>query len=277
MYNHTQSQQGRGKDVEAVRGGMHFEPFTGVHQWDVAFTHAPARGGAFDAIGVCSDQFQSYGPSADKLLGVLVHSRSRSVALYANGELHFQGFCVATVIRDGRTGDGSGDAGVEVKPATAGQDAVADAEEEKPGVFFGAGKVLTCVLDSDAEGGTLSFECDGHPLRFRNNVPTHRRAAAGLDGDVLDKFTNVFERLDKATAVCPVVSVCPMDEQYERLEAANKRVDQLQEDLQKQRAKLLGGPGGPAVGGGDGIESKEADKEGDAKASCQEKQPKIQL
>ena len=55
--------QRRGVDVEAVRGGMCIEPFTGVHRWDLHFAHKPGRQGSCDAVGVCTARFNSFGPS----------------------------------------------------------------------------------------------------------------------------------------------------------------------------------------------------------------------
>ena len=60
--------KGRGKDIEAARGGLSIQPFTGVHRWTMIFKHQPGRNGSCDAVGICSDGFRSFGPSSENMV-----------------------------------------------------------------------------------------------------------------------------------------------------------------------------------------------------------------
>lgn len=114
------------------------------------------------------------------------------MALYANGQIQFQDVCVATAIAP--RASAAPDV-VDPTAAAGGDDSPSETR------LLSQGTVVTCVLDTDAEGGTLSFEVGGKVVRFKNLLPPKQRAKAGLEDDVLEKFTGVYELLDKATAV----------------------------------------------------------------------------
>ena len=97
MRQKVQLLRRRGNDVEAVRGGMCIEPFTGVHRWDLLFGHQPGRVGTADAVGVCTAGFSTFGPCKAPTLGRSFRVAD-SVALYATGELFWRGQCVANAV-----------------------------------------------------------------------------------------------------------------------------------------------------------------------------------
>ena len=115
-----------------------------------------------------------------------MRSRCHSVAFYADGQIRFHDMCVATAI----AAHDSAASGITTTDA---------ATTQTPAISQGT--VVTCVLDTDAEGGTLSFELGGKVVRFKNMLPPHQRAKVGLEDDVVEKFMGVYELLDKATAV----------------------------------------------------------------------------
>eukprot|EP00750_Incisomonas_marina_P014138 INCI17609.11.p1 GENE.INCI17609.11~~INCI17609.11.p1 ORF type:complete len:5029 (+),score=1065.32 INCI17609.11:298-15384(+) len=271
MKQRTSLLEGRGNDIEAVRGGMRIEPYTGVHRWDLVFAHQPARGGTCDAVGLVSAEFNTFGPSTKPLFGQ-DYMNATSTALYANGELYFRGQCVAFAIKpeapndaakpsvEGTAADNGDD--VATSPATSSSpgpakskpssedgdsainegsaqpidDGVVDDAPEadkNSNLFFGQNSIVTCIIDTDAEGGTLSFELNGQPIKFRKNSFMRRGQAA----EILENFVSVFERLENTTAVYPAVMTCPLDEFYEELEQENRRFKDKQK---KKEAPGLG-------------------------------------
>ena len=243
MKHRTNLLENRGNDIEAVRGGMRIEPYTGVHRWNLVFAHQPAREGSCDAVGIVSQEFSTFGPSRTPLLG-RDYMNANSVALYANGELHFRGQCVATAIAPIRkakpvestaeSGDGEKSASESPAKAADASADVAESTEVDTGAEDDAGAahaskatkllikqntVVTCIIDTDAEGGTLSFELNGTLLEFKKATYVRR----GQQAETLSGFINVFERLENTTAVYPIVMTCPLDELYEELEEENRK------------------------------------------------------
>ena len=60
----------QGKDVECAKGTMQLSPLEGVSSWTFRWQHCPGRNGISDAIGLCSDDLYSFGPSVSEALVV---------------------------------------------------------------------------------------------------------------------------------------------------------------------------------------------------------------
>jgi hypothetical protein len=127
------------------------------------------------------------------------------------------------------------------------------ATEEKK-LLFGANSVVSCILDTDASGGTLSFELDGQPITFRKNTYTRR----GQQAEILENFTNAFERLENTAALYPIVMTCPLDELYEDLEEENRRFKDKQ---QKEKTVSMGASKPKGDGSSDDGDMTEGDGE----------------
>ena len=61
-----------GKDVESIRGTTGYLPRTGLHYWDLRWRHNPGREGKCDAVGICSDLFESFGPGPGESLLIYI-------------------------------------------------------------------------------------------------------------------------------------------------------------------------------------------------------------
>ncbi len=101
------------------------------------------------------------------------------------------------------------------KPSTAAENARAiaatrHAPQPKASLLFGQNSVVSVILDTETEGGTLSFEVDGVPLKFVLN-------SFRGDGDVVTSFNSLFERME-AQSLYPVLTTCPVDGFYAELE-----------------------------------------------------------
>jgi hypothetical protein len=60
---------------------------SGVHQWTLRWQHEPEKAGRGDAVGLCTEDMEEFGPSACPLLGGSATGVA-SLALYANGTIH---------------------------------------------------------------------------------------------------------------------------------------------------------------------------------------------
>jgi hypothetical protein len=76
-----------GQDVESIRGSIGLQLNTGVHQWTLRWNHRPARGGNSDAVGICGENFETFGPRAAPIYGGGGVDVGLSLALYSNGEV----------------------------------------------------------------------------------------------------------------------------------------------------------------------------------------------
>ena len=52
----------KGKVTQGVRASISLCQETGVHNWDLYWNHEPANLGRSDAVGLCSDANESFGP-----------------------------------------------------------------------------------------------------------------------------------------------------------------------------------------------------------------------
>jgi len=86
----------RGKDTEGIRGSMGMPMRSGVHTWALKWSHEPARGGQGDAVGICTDDTEDFGPSAPPCIGG-DGSGLTSLALHATGDIFHNGACLAKV------------------------------------------------------------------------------------------------------------------------------------------------------------------------------------
>ena len=82
-----------GNDTEAIKGTIGMLPNTGVHRWTLRWNHEPARRGVSDALGVCGDACENFGPVASPCLGG-ADDAGTSLALYANGLLYHNGVVI---------------------------------------------------------------------------------------------------------------------------------------------------------------------------------------
>lgn len=82
----------RGRDVQGTRGTHSFTEETGVYTWACKWRHEPVRGGSCDAVGICSEVAEGFGPFETPLLGA---NGGVSLGLYANGDLVHQGVIIA--------------------------------------------------------------------------------------------------------------------------------------------------------------------------------------
>jgi len=86
-----------GKDIEAIRGNVGLHKNTGIHRWTIRWHHEPSRGGADDAVGICAEAFEDFGPAPKPLIG-----KRQSLGLYADGTMYHGGNCVATAAHRSR-------------------------------------------------------------------------------------------------------------------------------------------------------------------------------
>jgi len=57
------------------------------HFWSIRWNHVPGRDGSCDSVGLCSDNFETYGPTTAPVLGGGGADAGLSLGLYANGDL----------------------------------------------------------------------------------------------------------------------------------------------------------------------------------------------
>jgi thioredoxin-like negative regulator of GroEL len=212
-----QRQEQVGKDVEAIKGSVSMNRKTGKHTWSLRWDHEPRRNGTSDGIGLCSDACEHFGPSPAPLLGGMTDGGS-SVALYANGHVYHNGvllhvfdvgkYAVERIISSKCQSPPSGilpkDEQHE-KPQGSKENVEARQEDVKKQVLvnndvedttivpvlFGVGSIVQLELDTETNGGTLSFSVNS------------RR----LDEFV---FTDVYSSLG-GTEIYPSVCLCPYD------------------------------------------------------------------
>lgn len=75
-----------GKDVESIRGSAGLM-IKAEHFWSIRWNHVPGREGSCDSVGLCSDNFETYGPTTAPVLGGGGADAGLSLGLYANGDL----------------------------------------------------------------------------------------------------------------------------------------------------------------------------------------------
>ena len=150
-----------GKDVECTKGTMQLSPLEGVSSWTFRWGHCPGRNGVSDAVGLCSDDFASFGPHPGPLLGASppvvekkknkwgYYSYSRpaaadapvsSIALYANGTVLHGGKAVGDVDCDEHGVDNNG--------------TYEGAANTK--LLFSKGSRVTVTFDTDTDRGKLT-------------------------------------------------------------------------------------------------------------------------
>ena len=78
----------KGRDVRGTRGTNSFMEDTGSYTWTCKWRHEPGRAGEGDAVGLCSENAEGFGPYTAPLLGA---AGGVSLGLYATGELIYQG------------------------------------------------------------------------------------------------------------------------------------------------------------------------------------------
>ena len=87
----------RGRDAVAARGTAPLQAQSGVHTWRLRWHHAPARGGAADAVGLVAEGCERFGPCAYPCLGA--GEEAGSLGLHASGELVCDGNRLALATR----------------------------------------------------------------------------------------------------------------------------------------------------------------------------------
>ena len=186
-------QSRRGKDIEVTRGTTILEPRTGVTVWKLKWGHCPGRGGAFDAVGLCSGNFESFGPAAGPLLGSpppqaerdesLEHSHAYSYQRYQPPQSTQTSTCSIGIYASGLVLHGG--------EPTATIDSAIDDQTTSPGLIFTKDSCITLTFDSDKDRGTLTMKIDDQPECFCQG--------------------NLFDRLG-SEALYPCISLCPRDE-----------------------------------------------------------------
>ena len=196
-------QDRRGKNVESIRGSAGFAPGSGVHKWTLRWNHCPQFSGSGDAVGIASSSSDVVGPCQPPLLGGK-RDEGSSLGLYASGQLLHGGNVVKTVdckdvrraverlqnnnaivaATDSQRGIGGVDVSTDAEPeksnitsfaeispidqcqmkADAAKDLVAEDVEVQNVTVWTKGSLITCILDTDADGGRLVFEVDGVAL-----------------------------------------------------------------------------------------------------------------
>lgn len=94
-YKKKLKEQMRGKDIEIIRGSVGFLPNSGVHTWKFRWNHEPAYAGKGDAIGICSDYLEEFGPNAYPRLGG--NDSGLSIGLHADGKLYYAGNLIGSI------------------------------------------------------------------------------------------------------------------------------------------------------------------------------------
>ena len=74
-------------DTQGIRGTHGFMEETGKYTWSLKWCHEPGREGKGDAVGICSELGEGFGPYKIPLLGTF---GGVSIGLYANGALFYQ-------------------------------------------------------------------------------------------------------------------------------------------------------------------------------------------
>lgn len=198
-----------GRDVESIRGSTAFVQNSGIHYWSLRWDHIPGREGTSDAFGICSDLFETFGPGIAPIIGNSADSAS-SIALHSNGELYHNGnllFVAPPFIAqpEAPTTEVHGESKEEVSDSQ-----IPERSEETPStaestelksqntiyssngkvLLFGKGSIVKCELNTDLNGGTLSFYIDGKKLDY--------------------EVKGVYSLLG-GSEIFPVVSMCPLD------------------------------------------------------------------
>jgi thiol-disulfide isomerase/thioredoxin len=262
-------QERRGKNVESIRGSVGFAPSSGVHKWTLRWNHFPQFSGSGDAIGVASSSSEVVGPCAPPLLGSR-RDEGASLALYASGQILHAGniigvintsyvlgaekqrsdsnnkkFSVAENHPESATGVELGDKGHSkvVDDGAISSEITAAMEDKAPeaNVLWNKGSLVTCIFDTDKDGGRLSFEIDG----------------VGLD----EVLTGVFSMLG-GDEVFPCVCMFPVDtdladadsskatstdegqqeanEDAQRVEGDKKDEEEDEDDAEQTEAQIVG-------------------------------------
>ena len=130
-----------------------------------------------------------------------------SIALYANGDLFFRGTRIAVAVEpkpDPDTSKMLSKATPQILKTKTKDDCQDDAVNsasatvsDNPVLFFGQNSVVTVVVDTSLQGGTMSFELDGAPVKF---CPVSDGPPQAKD-ERLSSFSNMFDRLGSAAAV----------------------------------------------------------------------------
>jgi hypothetical protein len=107
----------KGKDLQGVRGTNGLMEESGAYKWTIRFGHEPGRAGEGDAVGICSELAENFGPLAFPVLG---HKGGHSLGLYADGRLVFDHRTIAVMKgpprrpKDGEAAEaGDGDKGFD--------------------------------------------------------------------------------------------------------------------------------------------------------------------
>ena len=179
-----------GNDIEAIRGTIGMLPNTGIHYWILQWNHEPGRLGTCDAVGICSDACESFSAGPTPKLGGSADSGA-SVALYASGEVFHNGKLLTVIKRDRiiktlqePTIENKGNNEDKEKEKKADKKEKGDKKKKKettdkkkqrkirrppptiPAPLFGWQSCVRCELNTDVDGGTLSFSIDGTPLEY---------------------------------------------------------------------------------------------------------------
>ena len=80
----------RGNDVEATRGTIGIIQGGGTTSFQLRWNHEPAREGSGDAVGLCAETNEFYGPAPRPCLGGEADGGA-GIMLYANGEVYHKG------------------------------------------------------------------------------------------------------------------------------------------------------------------------------------------
>ena len=188
-----------GKNVESIRGSAGFTTGSGVHKWTLRWNHTPQLSGSGDAVGVVSASAEAVGPCAPPLLGSK-RDEGSSLALYASGQLLHAGKVVKTVNVgavleavafkkrsaeqklasvpvvenelvevDNKKGVSGGTIDVVESVQRPGDPQVTterpvDNAELDVCTLWNKGSLVSCIFDTDREGGSLKFEVDGVEL-----------------------------------------------------------------------------------------------------------------
>ena len=252
----------RDKDAEVIRGTLAITKGSGVHSWKLKWQHQPQRGGEFDCLGLCSKDFDHFGPASPPLLGKAVATegtklQSRSLGLYASGKLLIDGETLAGVVIPERSNKrkttskhpaekptvesavsaaavarvkktdskqkASDATSTELKNNNDNDDNVDNDNDEAAPLLFERGATITVTFDSDTEGGLLTFKVD-------------ERNVEGCD------IKDVFSLL-QADTLFPCVGICPFvdpEEQKREAEASKKANGEaegfVQDELETARA-----------------------------------------
>ena len=212
-------QQLRGKNTEAIRSSVGFNPGTGVQKWILRWEHEPQSGGVGDSVGIASASAEAAGPCEPPLLGGR-YDEGSSLGLYATGQLMRCGKVIETVdvaaviaevakVKAAKeaeaasagnektpedsesiaAGNGEGKEGEKESEEADGDnpkngsnvdESEGEADEDdnnareqqeivtppKVETLWTKGSLVTCIFDTDSQGGRLTFEVDGVPLNL---------------------------------------------------------------------------------------------------------------